>query len=73
MDRAVVSMTAEFDIIPVFQFAVLYEEDLEILPGPEMVLTGPVHSNADVYIDTNNSLTLDAGLTVPADAVTVSP
>ena len=36
-----------------FQHAVLYTEDLEILPGPDMELSGKVHTNQDLYIDSN--------------------
>lgn len=35
--------------IPVFQFAIFYTLDLEINPGPKMVVTGKVHSNGDIY------------------------
>lgn len=32
------------------RFGVFYELDLEILPGPAMRFTGPVHSNTDMYL-----------------------
>ncbi|MDX1951921.1 MAG: hypothetical protein SFY81_07030 [Verrucomicrobiota bacterium] len=35
--------------IPLFQFAIFYSMDLEINPGPNMNITGRVHSNADIY------------------------
>lgn len=34
----------------IIRFGVFYEEDLEVLPGPEMVFEGPVHCNTDMYI-----------------------
>jgi len=46
-------------VTPIFQFAVFYTEDLEINPGPNMTLGGRVHSNADMYLGTNNTLTID--------------
>ena len=42
-----------------FQHAVFYEDDLEMLPGPNMTLSGRVHSNSDIYIGANNTLTID--------------
>lgn len=44
---------------PVFQFAVFYTEDLEILPGPSMELGGRVHTNGDMYLGCGNTLTMD--------------
>jgi hypothetical protein len=62
-----VAMTADFDIIPIFQFAIFYEEDLEILPGADMVLNGRVHSNQDIYIGTHATLTVDSVMTSAGD------
>ncbi len=44
----------EITATPIFQFAVFYGDDLEMLPGPTMTLSGRIHSNADMYIGTNN-------------------
>ena len=44
---------------PIFQFAVFYDEDLEILPGPDMILGGRVHTNADLYLGCGGTLTID--------------
>ncbi|MBI1850908.1 MAG: hypothetical protein HYR85_11240 [Planctomycetes bacterium] len=46
--------------IPLFQFAVFYNSDLEILPGPNMTLTGRVHSNRDIYIGCGGTLTINS-------------
>jgi hypothetical protein len=35
--------------IPIFQFAIFYAVDLEVNPGPNMNITGRVHSNAKIY------------------------
>jgi hypothetical protein len=43
---------------PVFQYAVFYNRDLEINPGPSMTLGGRVHSNGDMYLNTGNASTL---------------
>lgn len=36
------------DLIPLFQFAVFYNMDLEIWPGEDLTLTGPVNCNGDI-------------------------
>ena len=33
--------------VPLFQFAIFYNKDLEFSPGANMVISGPVHSNGD--------------------------
>ena len=48
------------DKMPIFQFLAFYEDDLEILPGPNMVLGGRIHSNHDIYAAANNGLTVDS-------------
>jgi Tfp pilus assembly protein PilX len=57
----VLSVTAQS--IPLFQFGVFYEGDLEILPGPAMEFEGWVHSNANIYID--GPLTFRSNITTP--------
>lgn len=47
-------------VIYAFQHAVFYNDDLEILPGPNMTFAGRVHSNQDIYLGTNNTLTIDS-------------
>ena len=44
---------------PIFQFAVFYTNDLEILPGPDMTLGGRVHCNGDIYLGCGGTLTVD--------------
>lgn len=50
-------------LIPLFQFAVFYEQDLEILPGPDMTLGGRIHSNHHLYLGARNSLQVDSWTT----------
>jgi hypothetical protein len=38
-----------FGVIPIFQFAIFYNLDLEINPGPSMNINGRVHSNNNIY------------------------
>lgn len=50
-------------LIPIFQFAVFYQQDLEILPGPPMTLGGRVHSNHDLYLGAHSGLQLHSWTT----------
>jgi len=56
---AFVSRTVELTMTPIFQYMIFYENDLEILPGPNMLLSGRIHSNADIYLSSGGTLTLD--------------
>ncbi|MEW6101387.1 MAG: hypothetical protein AB1481_03740 [Candidatus Omnitrophota bacterium] len=47
-------------VIYTFQHAVFYNDDLEMLPGPNMNLTGRIHSNSDIYLGTHNTFTVDS-------------
>lgn len=47
-------------VIYTFQHAVFYNDDLEMLPGPNMNFTGRIHSNKDIYLDSNNTLTVNS-------------
>lgn len=38
----------EVAMMPLFQFAVFYNMDMEFGPGPNMTLSGPVHTNGDL-------------------------
>jgi hypothetical protein len=54
------SVGAEFLVgyIPLFQFVAFYKNDLEILPGPPMVLNGRVHTDGKLYLNANDTLTI---------------
>ena len=56
-------MMVESDLIPLFQFAVFYEPRLEIAPGPAMTLGGRVHSNGDLFIQSDNSIAINSLVT----------
>ncbi|MBX7138174.1 MAG: hypothetical protein K1X83_09330 [Oligoflexia bacterium] len=45
-------------LVPLFQFVAFYDKDLEILPGPSMTLSGPVHTNGDLYLQSDNVLSM---------------
>lgn len=50
---------------PLFSHAIFYNSDLEINPGNDLDVHGPVHANGDVYIGANRgaTLTLHNGIT----------
>jgi hypothetical protein len=51
-------------LVPLFQFAAFYNKDLEILPGPYMILSGPVHTNGDLYLySASNRLEINGQVT----------
>jgi hypothetical protein len=58
-----VKIRVENALIPIFQFAVFYDDVLEFHPGPPMALTGRVHSNSDIWLDSDNQLSFDSYLT----------
>jgi hypothetical protein len=39
-----------------FMYQVFFENDLEILPGPNFNLTGLIHTNENLYLNANNTL-----------------
>ncbi len=53
----------EHQFIPPFQFGVFYDQDLEIIPGPQMSFIGRVHTNGDLYIASENRITCDSYVT----------
>ena len=50
-------------LIPLFQFAVFYENDLEIAPGVDMTLGGRVHTNHNMYLQAGDDLYINSYLT----------
>ena len=54
--------------IPMYQFGVFYEGDLEIHPGPPMNFTGRVHSNSRIYLNSNNVWFREV-ITTPDDVI----
>jgi len=55
-----VMATVDAALVPIYQFAVFYQQDLEIAPGPPMTLGGRVHSNSDMYLQSDNRLYLNS-------------
>jgi hypothetical protein len=56
--RAAVGQQVNLGTIPIFQFAIFYQNTMEIDPGANMTVTGFAHGNDDVFIDPNAGITL---------------
>jgi len=54
-------------LVPMFQFAAFYNKDLEILPGPDMTLAGPVHTNGNLYLGAASTLSILGQVTAAGD------
>ena len=54
-DTVTVSRRFQKADAPIFQSAIFYEGALEIHPGPDMNVTGLVHTNTDLYASTGGS------------------
>lgn len=52
--EAAVYQDVQLAVIPLFQFAVFYNIDLEVHPGAPMEIRGRVHSNRDIYAGTDS-------------------
>ena len=63
-NRAMSVLSVNAQTIPLFQFGVFYEEDLEIIPGEPMTFAGWVHSNGNIYLSSNNE-TFQSNITTP--------
>ena len=61
--KVLMSQAFETALVPIFQFAVFYGNDLEIAPGPDMTLIGRVHSNGNLWLQADNSLQMDSYVT----------
>ncbi|WP_297854646.1 hypothetical protein [Meiothermus sp.] len=56
--EAIVRMTFRQRLIPLFQFGVFYEGDLEFDRTATMTMDGPIHSNANIFLDAGGSASL---------------
>ena len=67
-DRADAVVSVNAQSIPLFQFGVFYEEDLEIHNGPPMTFAGWVHTNGNLYLSSDNTFFQDL-ITTPGRVV----
>ena len=57
---ATVSQTFQAASIPIFQFAIFYNLNMEMDPTPVMAVTGPVYCNQSMWITCINGLTFNS-------------
>jgi Tfp pilus assembly protein PilX len=71
IDQSQVVLTQDFecDLVPIFQFAVFYGNDLEIAPGPDMSLIGRVHSNGNLWLQAGSNLYMDSYVTASGNII----
>jgi hypothetical protein len=55
--------------IPIFQFAMYSSGEMEVSCGNPFVVNGPVHSNGQLYVEPDNSLTFESGVTAVGQVV----
>ena len=60
---AAVQQDIQLAIVPVFQFTIFYNMDMEICPGPDMTVKGRVHSNGNLYAQPQAQLTFQGDVT----------
>jgi len=61
--EARLQMEFQSRLIPLFQFAAFYNNDLEINPSPAMNLNGRVHTNGNLYLSPSTGLTINGRVT----------
>lgn len=52
------TQSIEIRDVSLFNYAIFYNIAMEVHPGPNMTITGPVHSNVDTYMTSNTGNTL---------------
>src|ERR1051325_12000397 len=60
---AAVQQDIQLAVVPVFQFTIFYNMDMEICPGPNMTIKGRVHSNGNLYSQPQAQLTFMGDVT----------
>ncbi len=65
IDNSQVVLSQEFEaaMVPIFQFAVFYGNDLEVAPGADMTLIGRVHSNGNLWVQSGATLKMESFVT----------
>ena len=46
-------------LVPINQFAVFYDMDMDLWPGKDMIITGPIHTNGTLYVGCGQTLQFD--------------
>lgn len=54
--EAITNVTFRSRLVPLFQFAIFFDKDLEFSNTAQLDLTGPVHSNGNIFLDSDLTL-----------------
>src|SRR5216684_1736709 len=57
-------------LIPIFQFGMFSNEDIELYPLPSMAINGRVHANGNIYASAFTSMTFQAKVTTANEFIT---
>src|SRR5207249_11387133 len=57
-------------LVPIFQFGMFSNEDIELYPLPSMAINGRVHANGNIYASASTSLTFQAKVTTANEFIT---
>src|SRR5436190_1563134 len=57
-------------LVPIFQFGMFSNEDIELYPLPSMAINGRVHANGNIYASGFTSMTFQAKVTTAGEFVT---
>ncbi|MCW5550842.1 MAG: hypothetical protein KIS67_01620 [Verrucomicrobiae bacterium] len=64
-----VQQDVQLAMIPIFQFAIFYNLDLEINPGAPMTIGGRTHGNAFIYLQPAAALTFNGDVTSAGEII----
>jgi Tfp pilus assembly protein PilX len=71
-----IDLMAKDNLIPIFQFGIFFQGDLEILPGANMIFSsavpngGRIHSNSNIYLHPDGStLSIDTKMTTAGEII----
>lgn len=64
-----VQQDVQLALIPIYQFAIFYNLNLEIHPGAPMVIGGRVHANANIYTRPGSPLTFQNDVTSTGEII----
>lgn len=56
--------------IPIFQFGIFYEDDMELHPGPRFDFGGRVHSNGNLFLQANTGVYFSSKVTAVGEIYT---
>jgi hypothetical protein len=60
---SILQMSFKSRLVPLFQFAAFYENDLDFSNPAEMNLNGPIHSNNNLYLNAGSPIKVNGQLT----------